>query len=429
MPVFNYGAGFQSNPLDAYNEMAGIRQAAADKQKQSKLADLLANAYGAKDDTQRQQYVQEAIRTDPTQAMTLMKLLQPTAQESYTLSPGSKRFGPDNRVIAEVPFAPSSAQIVSVPDGMGGARQMLFDPRTQQFSRPDYGGEPQQGQWAQPGASYQTPSGVVRIDPNIDPADLGAVQADIANNAQANKYKLPDQIVGSPQGQMGYTPPKTESPKFVSRQYTPQEVQQMGLPAGTVAYTSEDGTPKIVSKPETPAGPPKLSPGEASKVRGEMKDIRDALGMFEAFDRAVTDIGKWDSVWDGKKRGQLGTAYNNARSALRVLYNTGVLQPGELPMLNQALQDPNSFWALVDPRSRDQIQAQLDELYRTVERQITNRVRSYPQIYDNQVYDALRSGQQPQRPAASGVPKPGTVEGGYRFKGGNPADPNSWERI
>ena len=40
MPVFNYGAGFQSNPLDAYNEMAGIRH-------KSKLQKLLGDAYNA----------------------------------------------------------------------------------------------------------------------------------------------------------------------------------------------------------------------------------------------------------------------------------------------------------------------------------------------------------------------------------------------
>ena len=54
------------------------------KQKQSKLADLLANAYGSQDDAQRQGYITDAIRTDPAQGMTLAKLLDPRMQDGGT---------------------------------------------------------------------------------------------------------------------------------------------------------------------------------------------------------------------------------------------------------------------------------------------------------------------------------------------------------
>lgn len=41
---------------------------------------------------------------------------------------------------------------------------------------------------------------------------------------------------------------------------------------------------------------------------------------------------------------------------------------------------------------------------------------------------AARAFEEATAPRGSG-PKPGTIEDGYRFKGGNPADPNSWEKV
>lgn len=340
-------------------------------------------------------------------AMTAM--LPPTAgqQRNVALSPGSALLNSQTgEVLYERPYAPANASIIEVPDGNGGKVQMLFDPRTRQLSEPQY---PGRGETTAPPESapptFMGPDGIpVDVSGVTDPN----VRASIAANPEAyaevpsgSSANLPDHIVGG--GRLGYTPPKDDG-KFQSRQYTPAEVAQIGLPPGTVAYTTESGKPDVVSRPDArtgSGGEQPLSAGERAKVRGEMKDIKDALGMFKAFDSALESIGKYDSVTDGASKGRLGTAYNNARSALRVLYNTGVLQPGELPMLNQALQDPNAMMAILDPRSRPQIQAQLDELYRTIERQITNKVRSYPQLWDNDAYERMRGGSSGASPATS----------------------------
>ncbi len=45
------------------------------------------------------------------------------------------------------------------------------------------------------------------------------------------------------------------------------------------------------------------------------------------------------------------------------------------------------------------------------------------------VQNGMLPNSQPQAPAAPGAPKPGTIEGGHRFKGGNPADQNNWEPL
>src|SRR5688500_2048224 len=76
--------------------------------------------------------------------------------EQFTLGPGSKRFDPSGKVIAEVPFAPANANLVTVPDGQGGAVQMIYDPRTRQLSEPQYPGQGQPAAAAPAGAGAAT---------------------------------------------------------------------------------------------------------------------------------------------------------------------------------------------------------------------------------------------------------------------------------
>lgn len=186
-----------------------------------------------------------------------------------------------------------------------------------------------------------------------------------------------------------------EKPKEMAETLTPDEVSAAGLPTGTLAQRRPDGTISVVNKPD-PSKPdwlPKLSAGEAAAVRKQHKELKDALGAFKAFDQAVNETGNLVTAqFSAEERGRLGTAYNNARSYLRVLYNTGVLQPGELPMLEKALRDPTGA-AAYDPRTRGEIQAQLGELYKLTERTFDNLVENYPQLYDAEKYRAVKASQ------------------------------------
>lgn len=175
-------------------------------------------------------------------------------------------------------------------------------------------------------------------------------------------------------------------------------------------------------------GRPALSAGEAAKVRTQAKDMRDAINAFRAFDEAVAETPSLMAAqFNPGLKGRLGTSYNNARSSLRILYNTGVLQPGELPMLENALRDPSSFSGALDPRTRGQLRAQLDELYKLSQSNIENLVNSYPQVFNRDTYNANAPrpvGQQ----AAQGRYRVGQVieAGGkrYRVTGGDMNDPD-----
>jgi hypothetical protein len=55
---------------------------------------------------------------------------------------------------------------------------------------------------------------------------------------------------------------------------------------------------------------------------------------------------------------------------------------------------------------------------------VTQRLRQTSRQYFGNVYGVKVSGNAP-----TGGPAVGAIQKGYRFKGGNPSDPNSWEKV
>lgn len=81
------------------------------------------------------------------------------------------------------------------------------------------------------------------------------------------------------------------------------------------------------------------------------------------------------------------------------------------------------------PEARNAVIAQAGEAKALME-QLEPKYVSVPAGgYLEDVNPRSRTGGAVPTGPASGVPQPGTVEGGYRFRGGDPANPSSWEPV
>ena len=120
-------------------------------------------------------------------------------------------------VIYEGEETPVNVQYVDVPDGRGGTVKMLFNPRTQQFTRPNFDGQPEQAEG--PSIPMSGPNGNYTVSGNLTPEELAIVQAAEAGGV-ADQVTLPTRNLTPAQygqqsgGQrLGYTPPKADADK------------------------------------------------------------------------------------------------------------------------------------------------------------------------------------------------------------------------
>ena len=100
--------------------------------------------------------------------------------------------------------------------------------------------------------------------------------------------------------------------------------------------------------------------------------FRSSLENLKSKLKAISNEDRFNP----RANADLKTAYSAATWPLRgeSLMNTGVLNPGELPMLKDALEDPTGFGGLI--KGKDQIIKQIEELQATSNRNTQSIAKS-----------------------------------------------------
>jgi Asp-tRNA(Asn)/Glu-tRNA(Gln) amidotransferase C subunit len=137
------------------------------------------------------------------------------------------------------------------------------------------------------------------------------------------------------------------------------------------------GKTAFVNKPAGGlTGDDKVDRRNHRNTRIQLQNAYDAISDFA---RELKQTPKEESLV-GEKAGRLSTKYKLALGAVRVLQNTGVLNPGELPFIEDTLRNPQSFTQLFNPASRETIMGQVESIAESLERQ--SRINDEQYEYD-----------------------------------------------
>ena len=168
----------------------------------------------------------------------------------------------------------------------------------------------------------------------------------------------------------------------------------------------------------------KAAEEESPYSAGEIKAMREKGEQLTAFQSSLNrylsaidteGVQAWDIGGRNKKAARLDAMRQDLLFQGKNLWELGVLSKDDYENMEKAIPDATGVGVSIGGKRvalekagplKDSIDYQLSRL---------------PEEY--------RSYKPPEQNAPSIAPAIGTVDNGYRFKGGNPADPNNWERV
>ena len=164
-----------------------------------------------------------------------------------------------------------------------------------------------------------------------------------------------------------------------------QDVKKTVAPSGPrdeplMSIVGPDGKPILARRSEaegkqpffaTMAGGTQLTGDDKvdrRKHREKRQELQNAYNSVLGFVQELKNTPKEESLF-GEKAGRLAAKYKLALGAVRVLQNTGVLNVGEMPFIEDTLRDPQSISQLFNPSSRAAIGGQIDSILDLLEGQ------------------------------------------------------------
>lgn len=164
-----------------------------------------------------------------------------------------------------------------------------------------------------------------------------------------------------------------------------QDVKKTLAPSGPrdeplMSIVGPDGKPVLVRRSEaegeqpffaTMAGGTQLTGDDKvdrRQFRAKRQELQNAYNSVLGFAKELKNTPKEESLF-GEKAGRLASNYKLALGAVRVLQNTGVLNVGELPFIEDTLRNPQSISQLFNPASRETISGQIESILDLLEQQ------------------------------------------------------------